>query len=104
MCIVPLDGAPQMLDRIVVRRVARQRFHPQTLRMGGDKLSRLDRRVIAGSILDQDQRLRRLRQHLLQERTIALRVEAPHMSLGEQAPREIVDQAKYLVTLALASR
>ncbi len=104
MCVLPFDSAPQVLDRIVVRRVSRQLLDPQPLRMLGKDLSRLGRCVIACPILDQENRLLGLLQYSLDERAVALGIEAPLMTMPEQASREILDQAEDLVAFALPSR
>src|SRR5918996_5629015 len=97
------DLLPQMLDRIEVWRIGREWLDSQASRMGDEKLLHGLAGVVAGTILDHHHMLVGLRQNIEQKNGIAFRVEAACMGFVEKAPREIVDESKNLVTLALAT-
>src|SRR4029453_231489 len=94
---------PQVFDRVEIWRVRRQLLDGQAIRMGVEKLLHRLTRVITCPILHHKNMLRRLRQDLEQESRIACGVEASRMALKEKASRNIVDELKDLVGLALAA-
>ncbi len=98
-----LDLLPQMLDRIEVWRIGREWLDGQAIRMRVEKLLHRLAGVVASTILDHHHMVLGLRQAIAQKGGRAFRVEAACMSFGEKAPREIVDESKDLVALALAT-
>jgi len=93
--------APEVLNRIVVGRVGRQWHDLQAVSVCGDKGAGRFGRVIAGAILNDDQRLLGGRQDGGQEGAVGLGREAFGLTVPEQAPAEGVNQAKDLVACAL---
>ena len=59
--------------------------------------------MITGPILDHDDVLLGLREHIEQKCRIALRVEAPRLGFVEKLPGEIVNEAKDFVAFAFAA-
>lgn len=59
--------------------------------------------VISGPILDHDDVLVGLREYIEQKRRIAFRVEPSRLGFVEKLPRELVNEAKDLVTFAFAA-
>jgi hypothetical protein len=100
----PLHLFPQKLDRVVVRRVGRQLKDREPILMRGKERTGRLAGVILGSILNEDQMLRRLGQRLGQKRLIPLRVEALLLTMIEKPSRDQLDQTQHLVSFALAGR
>src|SRR5215216_6313124 len=71
--------------------------------MRREKLLHRFARVIPGPILDHDDVLLGLREHIEQKRRIAFRVEAPRLRLVENLPAKRVNEPKDLVGFALAA-
>src|SRR5215831_17811965 len=59
--------------------------------------------VVARSVLNDKDMLRSLGQDVEQKRRIALRVKAPRVGFGEQAPGKVVDEPKDFVRFAYAT-
>ena len=96
--------APEIFDRVVVRRIAGQLADRQTLQMLGKELFRRFGRVILGPVLDQKEVFRRLHQHAQQEGLVTVRVEFSVNPLMKQPSRKEFDQTERLVGFALARR
>lgn len=57
MAFGPLDVAPQVLNRVVVRRVGRKLMHTQPLGVGGDKALGLSSGMVGRPVLDDHNRV-----------------------------------------------
>jgi hypothetical protein len=97
------DFLPEIPDRIEIWRVRRQLKDGQPFGVGGEELAHLLAGAILGPVMDQDEMLLGLGQHILQGRRIGRRVDAIRPALVEELPRPIRDQAEHPVRLALAS-
>jgi hypothetical protein len=97
------DLPPQILNRIEVGGIRGQLHDGQAVGMRCEKLPHSFAGMIACAILNDKEMLRGLRQDVAQEGGIAVRVEPPCLRLGEEASREIVDEAKDLVRFAYAT-
>jgi hypothetical protein len=94
---------PQVLNRIEIWRIGRQLFDDQAIGMRLEKRLHRLARVITGSVLNDHDRLGRLRQDVEQKRRITRRVEAPSMGLVEESTGDIINETKALVRLAFAA-
>src|SRR3989304_2141989 len=95
-----LDLLPKILDRIEIRRIARQLKHRQTIDMCGEELLHCPAGMVLRPILNQEDRLCGFRQHLGQERRITVGSEPTGAPLIEETAAKVVDQAKDLIALA----
>jgi hypothetical protein len=103
MCPALLRLFPQVCDRIVIRRIRRQRMRRDTLAMGREKLLGGLAGVRACPLVDQKQMLAGLAHEHLQKRLGTLRVESPFDALREQTAAEIITGTIHLVALTLAT-
>src|SRR5438132_7911977 len=94
---------PQIFNRIIVRRIRRQRVLCDPIGMHSKKLLGRLAAVIPCPIMDEKEVLGGLRHDRLQERLITFRGEPPLDALREQTPGEIVNGPKHLVAFALAA-
>ena len=104
MCPCFFHCLPQLLDRIVIRRIARQLEDRSPLRVCGKEVLHGSRCVILGSIRNQHDRLRGLSQPICEKGDISIRVEPSRLALISETPGEVLHQADDLVALALARR
>src|SRR5882724_12293520 len=96
------DFLPQLLDWVVIRRIARQLEDRQALDVCTKEPLHRSRRVIPGPILNQHDWLRGLRQYTREKGDVRIRVEAPFLTLIPETAGEVLDQAEDFVAFALA--
>src|SRR4030095_2648753 len=94
---------PQVFNRIVVRRIRRQRLYGDTIAMGCQKSLGCCTGVVPCPIMDEKQGLRGLHHEHLQEPLVTVRVKPTLDALIKQAARDILNGAKHFVAFALAT-
>ena len=97
------DFLPQLFNRVEIGRVGWQLFNGQAPLVRLEKHLHRSARMITGAILDHDEVLLGLREHIEQKCRITLRIEAPRMRFVEKLPGERVNEAKDFVAFALAT-
>ena len=97
------DFLPQLFNRVEIGRVGWQLFNGQAPLVRLEKRLHRFARMITGAILDHDEVLLGLREHIEQKCRITLRIEAPRMRFVEKLPGERVNEAKDFVAFALAT-
>jgi hypothetical protein len=100
MGILFLDITAEILNRIELWRVGGQLIDRQSFLTAGKKFKHGLTGMIPGAILNEDDRLLGLDQHLGQEGLITFSVELAGVGLVEQSPGAEVNQAKDFVTFA----
>src|SRR5215475_3321041 len=95
---------PEVFNRIVIWRIRRQGLHCDPSAVGVQKLLGGLARVILCPIMNDKQVLDGLGHNHRQKRLVTFGVEPPLDALREQAPREILNSAKYFIAFALATR
>src|SRR4029453_162789 len=100
--LVLLELLPELLNRVVVRRIGRQLDDLKPCRLLGEEGFRLGAGMILRPILNEDDGLGGLRQHTPEKGNVGGRVEATVLPLIKEVPREVIAQAKDLVAFALA--
>ena len=99
-----LRFAPQILDRIIVRRVGGQLADRDTITMLLKELACGFAGMILGSVLDEKHRLTGLGHDLLDEGLVTGTVEPTVLTLIKQPSRKVLNEAEDFVALALAGR
>ena len=102
MCVVLFDLLPELLNRVIVRRIGRQLEHVQPCGLLGEEGGGLRARMIPRPILNQDDRARSLLQHPLEKGNIGSGVEAAFLPLIKEAAREVLNQPEDFIAFALA--
>ena len=99
------DFLPQLFNRVEIGRVGWQLFNGQAPLVRLEKHLHRFARMITGAILDHDEVLLGLREHIEQKCRITLRIEAPRMRFVEKLPGEIFALAtgRHLRLLAFGS-
>jgi hypothetical protein len=94
---------PQVFDRIVVWRVGRQLINDQSVFVLFDEVAGGFAGVIPGTILDQDDEARELREQILKKGLVAVAVEPFFDPFVNQLAAEELHGAKDLVTFTQSS-
>ena len=92
---------PELLDRIVIRRVARQLEDLKPCGLLGEESFGLGAGVILRAILNQDDGLRGVLQHPCEKGNVGCGVEAAFLPLIQEAPGEVIDQPEDFIAFAL---
>src|SRR5262247_590715 len=100
--VLLFDLLPELLNRVVVRRIGRQLDDLQPRRLLDEEGFGLGAGMILRPILNKDDGLGGLRQDTLEKGNVGSGVEAPVLPLIEEVAREVIDQAEDLVAFALA--
>jgi hypothetical protein len=102
MCPFFFHFLPQLLNRIVVRRIARPLEDRQALCVQGEEALQCGRRVLPGPILNQHDGWRGLFHDACEKGDVSLRVEPSFLALIPEPPGEGLDHAEDFVALAFA--
>ena len=101
---VLLGFAPQILDRIIVRRVGWQLANGDTIPMLLKELARGFAGMILGSILDEKHRLTGFGHDPLDEGLVTGTVEPTVLTVIKQPSRKVLNEAEDFIALALPGR
>src|SRR5215467_568549 len=103
MGVLLFDLLPELLNRVVVRRIGRQLDDLQPCRLPGEEGFGLGAGMILRPILNEDDGLCGLRQDTREKGNVGGRVEATVLPLIKEVPREVVDQTEDFIAFALAT-